>query len=935
MNRQELAENLLLAESRKERRTQLEMHREIADVKLAVIIKDLCQSAMTADPSRASKAALALGSLFKFNPEREIEAISLWVSGLADLTKGRLQSAVSHLQGSAGLFLLLGREHESAQPRIAALIAVAMLGEYDEALAIGAEGLRIFKKYGDELGAGKIEMNLSNVVARRELHSEAIQYCLSAQKRFAKLGEEKWLAMSQNDLARSYAQINDFRKAEKFYEKALASAQKAKLIVTQAEIEASMGNLALFRGRYAEALQFTERSRQKYQGLNMPHETAVAELEIADIYSGINLAEEAFEIYQNVIPSLKKLKMRREEALARANFGRSAALLKNPKLARREFAKADRLFAAQKNRTARWTIRLDLAFLELSEGNFVRLLELAEDALKTLGETENFRHQLMAEWLKAEAISRFGFAAKATGILRELLRKAVKTEQLNIVEASLNSLGRITMQSGDLQEASAYFKRAVKLVESSRAPFASEQFSRAFMAERLEPFENLARIHLSRGRIRDAFEVTETARSRTLLECLSGTVSKNPAAKALTDLELKANDLREELNWFYSRQTKAAGVELQQFQKEGYRIEKELAALSRRIGSTDASVKSAVGTHCVSLPQIQQRLGTEKAIIEYVKFEGMFSAFVVTNRKIQFFENLASAADIDGMMESLQFQFNSVRYGGRFTVKFGSQLKSRTDAQLEKLYEKLVKPLEQHFRQHDLIIVPAASLHYVPFHALYDGLNYLIESREIIYSPSASVWHRLAERTKFKPKSVLLIGYADENIPLVDHEIAELKSIFPKSKSMTGADATFTAFLDNASKFDILHLACHGQFRPENPMFSSLHLADGWVTVQDMQAQRLCAEIVTLSACETGMNSIFAGEELLGLARGFLSAGAGSMLLSLWKVNDEAAVSLMKSFYENLHRGGSPAASLRIAQTEFIRRLAHPYLWAPFVFIGS
>ncbi len=72
-------------------------------------------------------------------------------------------------------------------------------------------------------------MNLSNVVARRELHSEAIQYCLSAQKRFAKLGEEKWLAMSQNDLARSYAQINDFRKAEKFYEKALASAQKAKL----------------------------------------------------------------------------------------------------------------------------------------------------------------------------------------------------------------------------------------------------------------------------------------------------------------------------------------------------------------------------------------------------------------------------------------------------------------------------------------------------------------------------------------------------------------------------------------------------------------------------------------------------------------------------------------------------------------------------------
>ncbi len=937
MNRQNLADKLLLAEGPKERRSLLAGHKEIADEKLAVIIKDLCQTAMTAEPGKAPKAALALSGLYRFNPAGAIKALSLWISGLADLTKGKLESAVENLEGSAQVFIGLDREHESAQPHIARLIAVAMLGDYDKALTIGSQALKIFKKYGDELGAGKIEMNLSNIVARRELHSESIKYCLSAQKRFAKLGEEKWLAMSQNDLARSYAQINDFRKAEKFYEKALASAQKAKLTVTQAEIEASMGNLALFRGRYADALKLIELSRQKYHTLNMPHETAVAELEIADIYAEINLIDEAFDIYESVVPTLKKLKMRREEALAHANFGRAAALLKIPKLARGEFGKADKLFAALKNPTARSAVKLDLAFMELSEGNYARLSQLTEEALISLEKSENVRHKLTAEWLKAEALTGLGFNAEASGILRELHRKATKAEQANIVQASLNSLGKLAVRAGDVRKASSCFKRAIGLVENSRAPFASEQFRRAFMAARLEPFENLARLYLSSGRIRQAFEITETARSRTLLDSLSGPVSTKTAERTSAGLELKADDLREELNWLYNRQAKAAGDEFQQLQKESYRIEKELAALSRRIGSTAANRSEAVteGKNTARLPEIQQRLGPERAIIEYVKFDGMFSGFLVTNKKIRFVENLAAVDEIDEILESLHFQFDAMRYGSQITGKFASQLKYRTDAQLQKLYEKLLKPFKSHFQDRNLIFAPVGSLHYVPFHALHNGTDYLVESREIMYTPSATIWHRLAERPKIKPGKALLMGYADEHIPLVDHEIDTLKGIFPKSKSFTGAAATFSAFIENAPKFDILHLACHGQFRPENPMFSSLHLADGWITVQDMQAQRLRAELVTLSACETGMNNIYAGEELLGLARGFLAAGAGSLILSLWKVNDEAAVLLMKSFYESLQRGERPAASLRIAQTEFIRRKAHPYLWAPFVFIGS
>ena len=118
-------------------------------------------------------------------------------------------------------------------------------------------------------------------------------------------------------------------------------------------------------------------------------------------------------------------------------------------------------------------------------------------------------------------------------------------------------------------------------------------------------------------------------------------------------------------------------------------------------------------------------------------------------------------------------------------------------------------------------------------------------------------------------------------------------------------------------------------------MFSSLHLADGFVTVRDICSQKLKAEIVTLSACETGLNKIFAGDEILGLARGFLSAGASSLILSLWTVNDEATTELMKIFYTELQNGEAVSAALRKAQCNLIGQGFHPYFWSPFALVGK
>lgn len=225
-------------------------------------------------------------------------------------------------------------------------------------------------------------------------------------------------------------------------------------------------------------------------------------------------------------------------------------------------------------------------------------------------------------------------------------------------------------------------------------------------------------------------------------------------------------------------------------------------------------------------------------------------------------------------------------------------------------------------------------MHYVPFHALYDGFNYTIENREIASAPSAAVLQNCLRKPRRALEKALLIGVSDERIPLVGEETKTLAALFPNSVTLLDDAANFKKLNEHASDADILHLACHGQFRAENPLFSSLKLADCWLTVRDVDSLKLNADLIVLSACETGVSRIAPGDELLGLARGFFSAEASSLVLSLWNVHDATTVELMKYFYSEIRAGASPSAALRRAQCEILKKRPHPFFWSPFFLVG-
>ena len=934
-----VAEQLILAGTKRERESILSKTLRKDDLEIARRLKDICYEVWTSEPTKAQKTASVLQHLIKTDPHEEIKALAFWVTGIAELTKGKLEKAIENLDNSAAIFRTIKRENEAANTQVAKLIALALLGKYEKAIETGKQALKIFEKYGDDLAAGKVEKNLGNIIARQNGILSAEKYYLSAMRRFEKVNNIDELAMCETNLADNYADLNDFFQAEKFYALALKHARETEMFFVEAEIEASLGNLAMFRGKYDKALRFLELSRQKFEKLGITHRSVIANLEIAEIYQTLNLADEAFEIYETVAEKLRKLRLQGDEAKARANFGRVALSKRDFVKAQKELRKSAQLYVLEKNPSGLAEVKLTEANLQLARKNFPGALITIREAQKLLTKSENLRQKIFAKWLHGEILQNLGRFKNAERLLLETYDEAIRQEQTNLAQICLNSLGTLALRKNEVRKAEKCFKRAVKMIETLRAPLAAEEFRMAFLADKLAPFENLAKIYLAENDLEKAFLFTEKSRARTLSENLNDDFAGKIPAKP-SPLSIKLGALREELNWFYSRLNRAEAGEFDALQKEIKKREKQIAGLMRQIESTrtnSAQVSANRLSEQDTIKLLQASLDARKALIEFVSFDDSLAAFIVTDKKIDFVADLAKESEILLLLEGLQFQFGALRYGAKNLGDLMDELKKRADFYLEKLYEKLFKPLEDFVEQRDLVIVPVGATHYVPFHALRRGggdEKYLIETREIVYSPSAAVWMSLTSKPQRKAKTALLIGFADEQIPLVNREIAALKKIFPAAKTLIGDDATFANYTENAPAADILHLACHGQFRSENPLFSSLHLADGSVTVRDICTQNLNAELVTLSACETGLNKIFAGDEILGLARGFLAAGAKSLVLSLWTVSDEATTELMKNFYTNLQRGERVSASLRLAQLDFIKNNSHPYFWSPFMVIG-
>jgi CHAT domain-containing protein len=372
-------------------------------------------------------------------------------------------------------------------------------------------------------------------------------------------------------------------------------------------------------------------------------------------------------------------------------------------------------------------------------------------------------------------------------------------------------------------------------------------------------------------------------------------------------------------------------------------VEQRAIELRNRLLIRNAEYARDLSLAEVQVEPVQPYLAADTLLIEYYSIGDRLLAFCVAAEPSLFqeYDLPATFSQIKRWQQRLQVNIKTVP---RSSAPHMPHLIRDAQATLQHLYENLLAPLSKQLAAFErLVIVPHGSLHYVPFHALFDGEKYLIETHEVSYLPASSFLRHIHDVT-CDGRGMLAVGYSyQDSLP---HATAEAQSLSERwqAERVCGDEATRERVQASMPGRRVIHLATHGEFRHDNPLFSGLALADGWLTTLDVFNLRLSASLVTLSGCHTGRSTIGGGDELLGLMRAFVAAGAATLVLSQWAAEDQSTALLMKLFYERLMAGEPKSSALQEAQLGLLLGGAksegpssrqHPFFWAPFYLVGD
>ncbi len=520
-----------------------------------------------------------------------------------------------------------------------------------------------------------------------------------------------------------------------------------------------------------------------------------------------------------------------------------------------------------------------------------------------------------------------------------LYRSAYKSNHLDIARAGYDNLladkrianfanlhfrllherALIAKSQGDTKASESLMKQAIQLLENQRASLDKEDYRMGFIGGKVNIYGDLVNLLSAAGRHKEAFEYVERAKARALVEMLAS--RQNFAGN--TDTTSSTELIRELGNLEYkSIQLASAGDG--NVTTRGAKINAARSALR----SSSPELASLVSASEIDVTQIQQRLKTDETLLEFFGHGDDLYAFIVKSNSIE-------AIQLDG--KNLAGTVTELRSAvQRYPSKAYVDLTRR-------MYDRLIRPAQNKLTGKMLTIVPHGPLHYLPFAALSDGRKYLIEKFDIRLLPSASVLQYLDKKGNFSQELLALgnpdLGDPKWDLPGAQAETRAIDQGWKGSRILLRELASEANFKKFAPQFKYLHLASHGQFNPDQPLQSRMLLApgdgeDGNLNVDELYTLRLNADMVTLSACETALGNIKSGEDVIGLTRGFLYAGAKSIVASLWPVSDDATAYLMKRFYAEL-KTTPKATALRSALVDTKSKFPHPIFWSAFQLTGA
>jgi len=570
-----------------------------------------------------------------------------------------------------------------------------------------------------------------------------------------------------------------------------------------------------------------------------------------------------------------------------------------------------------------------LARLYMAKGDYagaVDLLTGSENArggralISLFGGSSEFEHtDLPRQFMTGHALLMLGRDADARTLIEPLLAQPAVQTMGNVWWMLLQDMSRIESRQGQQDKAVAHLAQAIGVLESQRSTLHTEALKIGFVGDKQSVYRDVIALLIGQGRAETAFEYAERGKSRTLVDLLAERQNFAPAtpgqdaAPPLVQLASLERD--------YARQTRRSGEERAQ-------LRAAIGAARSELRRSAPELASLVSVSAAGAGQVRGMLAPDETLLEYYLDGDDAFVFVVTREGVQ-------AKRLDG--KGLEAQVRAFRealrdYGGEGYAPLARAL-----------YERLVAPAPAALDKPRLLVVAHGALHYLPWSALRDGKGFLVDRLSLRQLPSASVMQYLSGRKSAAQREMLILGDPDLGDPALDLPGAEaearaIKGIWPGAAIYTRKAATKAAIEQDGGLYRMIHVAAHGEFRSDQPLASGILLSpsgtdDGRLTAGDLYGMRLNAELVTLSACETGMGAVLSGDDVVGLTRGLLYAGAGNIVATLWPVSDAETTFLMTSFYRNLKMMPKEDA-LRRAQLETRARYPHPFYWSGFQLTG-
>jgi|GEM_PF-901849 len=804
------------------------------------------------------------------------------------------------------------------------------LDEARESYRRALEGLKVLRGVGT-LTPKRLKVEVFGELAETEMRSGRIDEALAWNDRALELvrAEKSSLieALVLKRRAETLVRGGRFAAAEKAFAQGQALTEENQYFDLQASIDLSSASMNRTRGRYGAAAADLEKSLEALAKANEPFREPALLGNLAMTYILLDADDSARLLLQKARRVAEKDSLCLD--VATIDFLESS----------RKFLKDQISFADFEKAAEQWSRTPDVLSVPGSE-HLTQLLAAIMSSVSTdsqLPVQSGFLSPGMAELLHGAALFSEG---RDLSLARELAMKGLKVIPNAQERASaLAVIGGTYVAEGDDDKGIAYFSKAIDALDAATGeapadPLLSNSPGGASWSS--SAFKTLVRLLVKHGRYKAAFVISERARARVFLQMISNArVSPRGAGNTLPEQE--AETLRMQMMHWQQQARLAPSGQLNDDIRQG---RQRYEALMTRVKAANPEYAAMTTVEPLRLDAIRAALPPNTTLVSYFITDNAAYAWALDRTTLRYVP-----LPIDPMVLS-RAKCAAIRFriGDR-----GIRLLDRPceSATAEELYGRFFAPLRAHIHNSRLIVVPHGVLHYLSFGAFRDPRTkrYLIEDYTITYAPSASAIRFLRDKETPVVGKALVIGAPAGVSPELPGAMREAMMVGAKLHSvpMVGPAAKESLLYHLKGDVDLVHIAAHGFYEADTPLFSRLALAEGDGNDGDVEVHEILSDVdltgvnlVVLSACQTALGKVSAGDEIVGLTSALLYAGTPGVISTLWQIDDNAAETLMTYFYDRLLQGKSVADALRFAQLRLLHSdYPDPSQWAAFTLNGN